>query len=184
MSYYVRIRVWFRTHTVHNKFFLLNTPKTIPLEKMGEHPLAPSSHTQYPQVFESHKEKPQYLHVAIGAVAVIFVYSLLQNTLNGSALISLIIFNLLSVLLTFPLHGPLWCKILWLGLGNLVGFAWNLIQLSLITTIATTGLLHFMYLTIGPIIDFMWIASIWSLGLSALAATERQKREEKRREKN
>lgn len=151
---------------------------------MGEHPLAPSSSTQYPQVFESHKEKPQYLHVAIGAVTVILVYSLLQSALDSSALISIIIFNLLSVLLTFPLHGPLWCKILWLGLGNLVGFAWNLIRLSLITAIATTGLLHFMYLTIGPIIDFMWIISIWSLGLSVLAATERRKREEERREKN
>jgi len=122
--------------------------------------------------------------VAIGVITAILVYSLLQSTLDGSALISIIIFNLLSVLLTFPLHGPLWCKILWLGLGNLVGFAWNLIQLSLIATIATTGLLHIVYLAIGPVIDFMWIISIWSLGLSVLVAAERRKREEERREEN
>jgi len=164
---------------VYNKIFLLNNPKDHSTKKVGENLLPPSSTTQYPQVFESHKEKPQYLHVAIGVITTIIVYSLLQSTLDGSALISIIIFNLLSVLLTFPLHGPLWCKILWLGLGNLVGFAWNLIRLSLITAITTTGLLHIVHFAIGPVIDFMWITSIWSLGLSVLVAAERRKREEK-----
>lgn len=144
--------------------------------------MPPPSSTQHPQALGSHKEKPQYLHLAVGVVAIILLYSLLQSTLDASALISIIIFNLLSVLLTFPLHGPLWCKILWLGLGNLVGFAWNVIQSSLTTAIATTGPVHIMYLAIGPIINFTWIISIWSLGLSVLAAAERRKGEGERRE--
>jgi len=142
--------------------------------------LQPSS-PPYPQTFEPSKEKPQYLHMAVGAAAAILLYYLLQSALNGSTLISIIIFNLLSILLTFPLHGPLWCKILWLGLGNLVGLAWNRIQLSLTTAIATTGPLHIVYLAFGPIIDFMWIISIWSLGLSVLAAAEHRKRKGERR---
>jgi len=120
--------------------------------------------------------------VATGAVVAFFVYPLLHGALEGSALVSIMIFNLLSVLLTFPLRGPLWCKMLWLGLGNLVGLAWNLIRLSLMAVTVGLGFFQIVYFAIWPAVDFMWIVPVWSLGLSALASVERRKRGEKGRE--
>ena len=86
------------------------------------------------------------------------------------------IFNLLSVLLIFPLRGPLWCKMLWLGLGSLVGLAWNLIWLSFTDVALGLSGFQILYSVIGPAVNFMRIVPVWSLGLSALASVERRKR--------
>lgn len=93
-----------------------------------------------------------------------------------SGLLSIMIFSSLFVLLTFPLKGPLWCKIVWLGLGNVVGLAWNFVRL-LLMVIATyylgAGAFKVIDFITGPVIDFIWIVPIWSLGLSLLAYTKR-----------
>ncbi len=91
-------------------------------------------------------------------------------------------FNVLSVILTFPLRGQLWCKILWLGLGNLVGLVWSLTWLSLMSLTIEVGFFRIVNFVIGPVINFMWIVPVWSLGLSALLSVERQKRRRKGRE--
>jgi len=113
--------------------------------------------------------------MAAGAVVAFSVYPLLHGALEGSTLVSITIFNLLSVFLTFPLRGPLWCKMLWLGVGSLVGFAWNLIWLSLMSLTVGAGVFYIVHFAIGPAVDFMWIVPVWSLGLSALASIERRK---------
>ena len=95
--------------------------------------------------------------------------------LEESALVSIMIFNVLSILLTFPLKGPLWCKILWLGFGNLVGSAWNLTRLSLINATAELVAFKFLHFVIGPALDFLWMVPIWSVGLSVLVSTERRR---------
>jgi len=120
--------------------------------------------------------------VATGAIAAFSVYLLLHDALEGSTLISIIIFNILSVLLTFPLRGRLWCKMLWLGLGNLVGLAWNLIWLSLMYFMAEAGVFQIVHLVMGSAVNFMWIVPVWSMGFSALALLERPKRRGERRE--
>jgi hypothetical protein len=120
--------------------------------------------------------------MAAGAVVAFSVYPLLHGALEGSTLLSITIFNLLSVLLTFPLRGPLWCKMLWLGVGSLVGLAWNLIWLSLMSLTVGAGVFHIVHFAIGPAVDFMWIVPVWSLGLSALASIERRKTGGKRGE--
>jgi len=97
-------------------------------------------------------------------------------TWQRSGLLSTMIFSSLFVLLTFPLRGPLWCKIIWLGLGNIVGLAWNLVRL-LSMVIATyylgAGAFKVVDFVTGPVIDFIWIVPVWSLGLSLLAYTKR-----------
>ncbi|NIR88000.1 hypothetical protein GWO13_10815 [Candidatus Bathyarchaeota archaeon] len=140
--------------------------------------MSPSS-TRYRQAFGPRRERPKYLHMATGAMVAFTVYLLLHSALEGSTLVSIMIFNLLSVLLTFPLRGPLWCKMLWLGLGNLVGLAWNLIWLSLMAVTVGVIVFQIVYFAIGPAVDFLWIVPVWSLGLSALASVERRKRGEK-----
>lgn len=136
-----------------------------------------SSHHQ--QFAKAPRERPQLTHVAFGLVAVLFFAFLLHQVLEESALVSIMVFNLLSILLTFPLKGPLWCKILWLGLGNLVGSTWNLIRLSLINTTADSVMSEFSQFILGPAIDFLWMVPIWSIGLSMLVLAERRKIEKK-----
>ena len=122
--------------------------------------------------------KPQYVHVLIGVTFVIFFLYVFAQLIEGSALVTLLVFNALSIILTFPLKGPLWCKIAWLGMGNLTGTVWILIRLSLIT-IATgietepSTLINFL---LGPATDFIWLVPVWSLGISALSYIENQRR--------
>lgn len=104
---------------------------------------------------------------------------LIVMTWQRSGFLSIMIFSLLFVLLTFPLKGPLWCKIAWLGLGNVVGLAWSLIRLFLLVVAAYylgVGAFKVVDFVTGPAIDFLWIVPVWSLGLSLLAYAERRKR--------
>jgi len=122
-----------------------------------------------------YKEAPQYLHVAIGVVIVIVLIFTLQHILNGAALISLVIFNLIFLLLTFPLKGPLWCKIVWLALGNVVGILWGLIRLSF-SLVLEPDFYESLNFFLNHIIDFLWIVPIWSLALSSLSIAKRRKK--------
>lgn len=164
------------------RFFYSTNQKLVALVNFGWYLLVTSSSTHYRQTFGPRRERPEYLHVATGAVVTFSVYPLLHGVLEGSTLVSIMIFSLLSVLLTFPLRGPLWCKMLWLGLGNLVGLAWNLIWLSLISLTAGIGVFQIVHFAIGPAVSFMWIVPVWSLGFSALASVEHRERGEKRKE--
>ena len=127
--------------------------------------------------------KPQYAHMLIGATFVVFFFYLAAQLLEDTALVTILVFNALSIILTFPLKGPLWCKIAWLGMGNLIGVMWNLVRLSLITVAAgiETKALPLLNFILGPTIDFIWLVPVWSLGLSALASLKHQKREDKRK---
>jgi len=97
-----------------------------------------------------------------------------------SGLLSMVIFSLLFVFLTFPLKGPFWCKILWLILGNGVGFVWSLLRLSVGALFAyhfgSESFTLISFLT-GPFVDFLWIVPVWSLGLSFLISAERKRSE-------
>jgi len=125
----------------------------------------------------AYKERPQLLHLAIGFIIVVFLYLLLYPTLDETTLISIMVFNVLFVLLTFPLRGPVWCKILWLGMGNIIGLMWNFIRAFLIAlTVETGGALNVMTFVTGPAVDFLWMVPVWAVGLSALAEAHCQKR--------
>jgi hypothetical protein len=106
------------------------------------------------------------------ATALTFV---LQYFLTGAVLISLVIFNLLFLLLTFPLSGSLWCKIVWLMLGNGVGVLWGLISLSF-TLVLEPGPYGIVDFFLSHVIDFLWVVPIWSLALSSLGFTKHRKK--------
>jgi len=176
------------------------------------------------QIFALRRERPQFLHVAVGVVLVAFLGYLLllymqmfvsetvlqTLSLSGitydkiwttegpailmkladatdfrmvmtwqrSGFLSMTIFSLLFVLLTFPLKGPLWCKIAWLGLGNVVGLVWNFVRLFLSVVAAYylgEGAFAVVDFVTGPAIDFLWVVPVWSLGLSLLVYAERRK---------
>ena len=131
--------------------------------------------------FGPRRGRLNYLHMSVGvgvAIAMFLVYSLLHYMPNEPAVVSIAIFNFLFIFLLFPLEGPLLRKVFLLVLGNLVGLAWYLIQLSLVAASAPyleAGASKVVYVIVCPIIDLVWIVSVWSLGLSVLASARRRK---------
>jgi hypothetical protein len=120
------------------------------------------------------KETPQYLHMIIGGVVILVLICVLQYVLSGSTLISLIFFNLIFLFLTFPLKGSLWCKIVWLVLGNVVGVSFGLIRLSF--SLVLKADFYGIDFLLNHVIDFLWIVPIWSLALSSLCMTKNRKK--------
>ena len=118
------------------------------------------------------------MSVGVGVtIAIFLVYSLLRFTPNEPTLVSIVIFNFLFIFLLFPLEGPLLRKVFLLVSGNLVGLAWYLIQSSFVAASAPyleAGAFKVVYVLVYPIIDLVWIVSVWSLGLSVLASARRR----------
>jgi len=101
-----------------------------------------------------------------------------------SGLFSIIVFGLLFVFLAFPLEGPLRLKIVWLEFGIVVGLAWSFVRLTTAALIAYhfgTGALALAEFVTSPVVDFLWVIPVWSLGLSALVSTKRKKPGPKKR---
>jgi len=118
--------------------------------------------------------------MAIGsgfAAVIILSHFQLVQILDISALVAIIFFNLLFVFLLFPLEGTLLRKIVLLFAGNIVGLLWYLIQLSLKEAsmfFLSTDAFKIIIQVAKPLIDFVWIVSIWSLSLSVLASAKRK----------
>jgi len=126
------------------------------------------------------KIRPNFVHMAVGsgfAAAIILSHFQLVQILDMSALVAIIFFNLLFVFLLFPLEGTLLRKLALLFAGNIVGTLWYLIQLSLKEAsmfFLGTDAVTIITIVAKPIIDFVWIVSIWSLSLSVLASAKRK----------
>jgi len=118
--------------------------------------------------------------MAVGSVfaaAIILSHFQLVQILDISALVAISFFNLLFVFLLFPLEGTLLRKIVLLFAGNSVGLLWYLIQLSLKEVsmfFLSTDAFKIITILAKPLIDFVWIVSIWSLSLSVLASAKRK----------
>ena len=155
-----------------NKFFLFNV-QVLKLDKSESWRVSLLARNR--QSFGPRRERPQYLHMAIGTVIALLVYPLLYGVLEGSVLISIIpiiLFNFLYVSTIFPLDGSLWRKVCLLLFGNIIGWAWNFIESSF-ATIATYyfgDAFNIVHVIAGPIVNSIWIVSIWSLGLSTLSS--------------
>jgi len=130
--------------------------------------------------FDHIKIRPNFVHMAVGsgfAAAIILSHFQLVQILDMSALVAIIFFNLLFVFLLFPLEGTLLRKLALLFAGNIVGLLWYLIQLSLKEAsmfFLGTDAVTIITIVAKPIIDFVWIVSIWSLSLSVLASAKRK----------
>ncbi len=121
------------------------------------------------------KMRPNFFHMAVGSVlvtAIIVLHVQLIRKLDLPALVAIIFFNLLFVFLLFPLEGPLLRKIVLLIAGNNVGALWYIIQLSFEDAFffLNTDLFKIIFLVAKPLIDFVWIVTVWSLSLSVLAS--------------
>jgi len=130
--------------------------------------------------FGHRRRRPNYLHVTVGVgvtVAIFLIYSSLNCMPNEPAPVSIAVFNFLFIFLIFPLEGPLLRKTFLLLSGNIVGLAWYLVKSSFGAASAYylgVGAFKVLYVVMGPIIDLIWIVSVWSLGLSFLASTQRR----------
>jgi hypothetical protein len=117
--------------------------------------------------------------MAIGsflAAALLIMHIRLFRVLDISALVALSFFNMLFVFLLFPLEGTLLRKIVLLLAGNSVGVLWYIIQLSLEDAFffLNADIFKILVLVAKPLVDFVWIVSVWSLSLSVLASYKRK----------
>lgn len=126
------------------------------------------------------KVRPNFVHMAVGSVfaaAIILLHFQLVQILDISALVAISFFNLLFVFLLFPLEGTLLRKIALLFAGNSVGLLWYLMQLSfeeVSILFLSIDAFKIIILVAKPLIDFVWVVSIWSLSLSVLASAKRK----------
>jgi hypothetical protein len=100
-------------------------------------------------------------------------------TWQRSGLVSASIFGVLFVFLMFPLKGSMLPKMLWLELGFVIGVAWTYIRLLLAIFVSYhfgAGAFAIAEFFTGPITDFFWMVSVWSLSLSAISARLRRDR--------
>lgn len=131
------------------------------------------------QRFGYSKVRPNYMHMSVGLgtmIIILFIYSL-QQILNETALFSIIIFNFLFVFLLFPLPGPLFQKVYLLVAGNIVGLLWHFLKSSFGAASVFylgTDTFEIINVIIGPIIDLVWIVSVWSLSLSILSSAKKK----------
>jgi hypothetical protein len=90
--------------------------------------------------------------------------------INIESTVTLLIFNLLFLSLTFQLNGTLNRKIGMLALGNIIGLFWNFaLYFFAIAGVTFFGeIFNVFYAVFYPLLNFMWIVSFWSLSLSVL----------------
>lgn len=121
------------------------------------------------------KLKPNFLHLFIGLVLMIFAL-ILQflwiGRLDNPTMVALVTFNLLFVFLLFPLDGSLFQKFILLISGNFVGILWYILQIFFEQTFFFTDLKFFriLVLLVKPLTDFMWLVVFWSFSLSIFSS--------------
>jgi len=101
--------------------------------------------------------------------------------INIESTVTLLIFNLLFLSLTFQLNGSFNRKLGILALGNIIGLFWNFV----LYFFAIAGVMFFgeifnvFYAVFYPLLNFMWIVSFWSLSLSVLPNSKSMRAEVK-----
>ncbi len=107
---------------------------------------------------------------------------LMDGTLSGfnillecSGLITVALFSFISTLTIGLLKGSLMKKMVWFILSVAVGLFWNVNRLVVVIIIAYRfGLstFSFTHYFLGPFIDFVWVVSMWALGMSSIQRKE------------
>jgi exosortase/archaeosortase family protein len=99
----------------------------------------------------------------------------LALTWQRSGLGSIAIFTMLFLFLLFPLEGSIRRKIVWLGVGFILGVIWSFLRLSIAVFIAYylgAGAFTVAEFFTNPFTDFLWMVSVWSLALSAMISAK------------
>jgi hypothetical protein len=117
-------------------------------------------------------------HLVFGIFAGImasFTLSFFFHT-NIELTFMLLIFNILYILLTFPLDGALMKKLCMLLLGNVICLIWN--SLFLMFAVATAeyfaGFFDVLYIILNPFLNLIWVVSFWSISLTIFAVPRRE----------
>lgn len=107
---------------------------------------------------------------------------LMDGTLAGfqilaecSGLLTVVIFSFISTFTIGLLRGSILSKSVCFLLSVGVGFLWNINRLVLVIIMAYNFGLSasfFIHYLLGPFIDFLWVVSMWSLGMSVLKGQE------------
>ncbi len=98
----------------------------------------------------------------------LFVFSV---SLECSGLLALVVLAVISVFTVGLLKGDLRVKLLWFVSSGAVGLVWNLGRLTSIIAVAPLlGLAMFRFVSyaLGPVLDILWVVSMWALAMSCL----------------
>lgn len=88
-----------------------------------------------------------------------------------SGLITVALFGLILAATMGLLQGPLWFKAAWTGVGAGVGLFWNVNRLVLSASAAHyagMGAFEAVHFLFSPVVDFLWMVVVWSLGMSLM----------------
>lgn len=94
-----------------------------------------------------------------------------QVLIECSGLVTVAVFSFIHTVTIGLLEGSILRKVAWLLLGVGVGFLWNINRLVLVIIIACNlglSVFSFTHYLLGPFIDFLWVVTMWSLGMSRL----------------
>jgi len=119
-------------------------------------------------------------HLASGFLMVIVlscIFLFFPFLWNESTLI-LIIFDILFVFLIFPLNGPLKTKMSMILIGNVIFWLWNnLFSLFVCVVEFYVGVsFNVLHMLLSPSVNLLWMVSFWSLSLTTLANSKRERR--------
>ncbi|MCW4021173.1 MAG: exosortase/archaeosortase family protein, partial [Candidatus Bathyarchaeota archaeon] len=98
-----------------------------------------------------------------------------QVLIECSGLITLLVFAFISVFTIGLIKGTLTTKLGWFTLSVAVGFVWNLCRMASVIVVAYNfGLpaFEFAHYILAPTIDFVWVVSLWAVGMSWLKKEE------------
>jgi len=94
-----------------------------------------------------------------------------QVLIECSGLITLAVFSFISTFTIGLLKGSLLVKLFWFAVSLAVGLAWNVSRLVFVVAVAYNfgiSAFSFAHYVLSPSIDFVWIVSMWALGMSHL----------------
>ncbi len=107
---------------------------------------------------------------------------LLDGTIVGfevlvecSGLITMLVYAFISTFTIGLLRGSLTVKLVWFILSIGVGFFWNIFRLASVISVAYyygLSAFSFVHYILAPTIDFVWIVSLWAVGMSMLRRVE------------
>jgi len=92
-----------------------------------------------------------------------------------SGLVTISVFAFISVFTVGLLRGSALVKIAWLLLSIGVGLTWNISRLILVVAVAYNfgfSAFRVVHYFLAPFIDFLWIVSMWAVGMSWLRRGE------------
>lgn len=96
-------------------------------------------------------------------------------TIEIAGFTTLLVFSIISAFTIGLLRGALIRKITWFILANSLGYAWKIGQFVAVIAIAHefgyNGFTFVRYI-LAPSTDFVWIVSLWALGMSLLKKEE------------